>query len=339
MTLQLLEAKGVLVPPALREALAKSDRTLWLGTISFEDRCIGSVKAAKDEKCRFGGGMAFEYRTTVHPAREDQERRAKNRSWLQRNCPDVFKTEPLFVPTDAYALHSFHKVLLDDIFLRGLDFLIIDITCLTKLHTLALASFLARRQQPFKWVISYSIPENYGTDMLVPEWRDVIIAPLAETAQLLFEDQSRGIVVTGHESGRLLVALSEIEPAGGSVIIGEMPGRPDLGNLSQRYNKNILRQFTQMRSHQWTTIKSRIFDFARIESLANSEIERAKGSKAPVILFPFGPKPLLFQLAYVMAKEYPESSWFVYPVPSAYDVNYTEGIGSSFWFADSGSID
>ena len=57
---------------------------------------------------------------------------------------------------------------------------------------------------------------------------------------------------------------------------------------------------------------------------------------APVILFPYGPKPLIFVSAFELALEYPEASWFVYPIPSAYDTAYSEGIDETVWLRQAG---
>jgi hypothetical protein len=58
-------------------------------------------------------------------------------------------------------------------------------------------------------------------------------------------------------------------------------------------------------------------------------------AKSP--LFPFGPKPLVLFTALEVARFYPEASWFIYPKPYYYDVDYTEGYGETLWFLPDGS--
>jgi hypothetical protein len=216
----------------------------------------------------------------------------------------------------------------------------LDITCLTKIHTMALAATLASGYQRLNWTLGYTVPENYAnfedTDNQGSGWKDVIIAPLGGTALLFNETASRGVVLTGHEADRLVVALAEIEPSGGVVIAAESRGRPDLRVVSERRNRQILRQLTGARDSSWTSRVLAATDIRGMTETVQGEIVRAKEKRAPVILFPYGPKPLIFAAAFELVRAYPEASWFVYPIPARYDADYTEGIAETFWLVPAG---
>jgi hypothetical protein len=86
-----------------------------------------------------------------------------------------------------------------------------------------------------------------------------------------------------------------------------------------------------MRSADWSR---RILDMDDLNGLNNSvaqEVAAARKYSAPVILFPFGPKSLLFLTAFLLTAEYPDASWFVYPIPTSYDVDHSEGIERTVW--------
>lgn len=323
------------VPPEVAAAIKRAKHTLWVGTVSFEDRCLASVRCLEAADLKMYNAIAIEYPTIARPEREDYERRKVNRQRLTEFGSKLFLNETQIVTLNPYALQDFFKIFFEENQIKGESLVVFDITCMTKVHTLALASFLALHESPSKWICAYTIPENYTSidnSTRTPGWKDVIIAPLAETAHLLNESHSRGIIITGHEADRLLVAISELEPSGGLIIIGDTPSRPDLGRLSEQYNRGILKQLTKLRSSEWKKIVANILGLEKVKAEIKKEIKLAKGAEAPIILFPFGPKPLLFEIGHILVRDYPESTWFVYPVPNAYDVNYTEGVGKTYWF-------
>ena len=76
--------------------------------------------------------------------------------------------------------------------------IVCDLTCLTKLHTIALATELRRHSETVGCVIVHSIPENYvlkDSNSEAIGWRDVIVAPLAANASLFNETRGRGIIL------------------------------------------------------------------------------------------------------------------------------------------------
>jgi hypothetical protein len=321
-------------PDVLRLRLDNSRRTVWLGALSFEERCVGSLVAIQNSGLHIDQGIAFNYDTQVFPLVEDKHKRATNWQRLTDHAATLVSGG---VQQFEIASYSFHELQMCVDMLNeqaDLDFVIFDITCFSKIHTLALAAALAQGVYRFGWAIAYTVPENYSNlDQSVKSigWKDIIVAPLAETASLFNEAHSRGVIMPGHDSDRLIVALAELEPSGGLILVAETEKRPDLRILCERNNRKVIRQLTRMRSRDWSSEVVGLTELEGVRDALLKEIVAASEYKAPVILFPYGPKSLIFYTALQVCSEYPEAAWFVYPVPAAYDVNYSEGIEKTLW--------
>ena len=318
---------------SLRGCFDDSQRTLWFGAVSFEERCIGSLVSLERNDLRIDQMIALEYSIDPYPFNEGRERINKNKDILQSYDHRLGSENLEFRRVDAYSFQDLQEIV-ERVLESTYEFVVFDITCMTKIHALAIAATLAQMRTSCKWAIAYSTPENYGNLGGLAKafgWQDIIIAPLAETASLYNEANGRGIVITGHEADRLIVALGELEPTGGVIIVPDTPRRPDLRYISTRINSKIVRQLTGMRSQSWARQVISIDDLARLHNCVSREVDLARRYDAPVILFPYGPKSLLFFSALQPASEYPEASWFVYPILSSHFVSYSEGIESTMW--------
>ncbi|MCI0604588.1 hypothetical protein L0156_16500 [bacterium] len=327
----------VSTPRSMQSLLGNSSSTMWVGALSFEERCVASLSKLSGEDLRVNAAVALGYSTQVNPSSDDQARRARNLEILSDLKSKAYDEEIRLVRIDAYSFQGLQDAMEDLIARDNPKFVIFDVSCMTKIHVLALAAMLSRSQLRFEWSVCYSIPENYG-NLSEPHrksgWRDIIVAPLAETALLFNEAHSRGIIMPGHEADRLILGLAELEPSGGLILLVNTPNRPDLRYLSERNNHKIMRQLTRLRSSDWVIKIVGLVDLDNLARYAKEQINIAKEFDAPVILFPYGPKLLLFFVALQLSSEYPEASWFVYPIPAAYDINYSEGIESTLWLVN-----
>ena len=102
-----------------------------------------------------------------------------------------------------------------------------------------------------------------------------------------------------------------------------------------RRNQRLVQQLGRMRTRHWSKSRVTVTELDKVERLVERVIAAAEKKEAPVILFPFGPKPVIYEIGYLLARGYPEASWFVYPVPVEYDVNYTFDIDDVLWFEES----
>lgn len=315
----------------LTTLIGAAQKTAWVGALSFEDRCTGSLTNAHTHDVRFSSCILLNYPTTVYPAKDDSEARQQNLSRIQGLYGKVELRQ--IEPYSFAAMQS----LVTEILQIGFDFVAFDITCMTKVHALAVAAELAKHS-PGQWVAAYSLPENYGTlesKRRWTGWRDVIVAPLADTATLMNEAHSRGLIIPGHEADRLIVALAELQPAGGLILLTQTPRRPDLRQISEQHNRKIIRQLTRMRSSSWEEKAIGVLDYQNLKESVLSQVNIARKYSAPVVLFPYGAKSLAFSAALLLALEYPDASWFVYPIPSSYDISYSDGIEKTLWLIPS----
>ena len=316
-------------------SLKTAKRSVWVGAMSFEERCIGSLLALSAVEAKFDDVVVLSYPTTVQPLSEDIEARAKNLEKFEDLKASISRTGFQHMAIEAYSFSAMQQ-LLQDIIGRNPDVIVFDVTCMTKVHTLALAATLAIQPVNVRWVIAYSIPENYGTlesRRRWSGWRDLIVVPLAESATLSNEGHGRGIIIPGHEADRLVVALAEVEPPGGVILMMETPARPDLRQVSVQHNRKIIRQLRSMRSSDWSERTISVEQYILLRGCIAGQISAAAKFEAPLILFPFGAKSFIFVAGFVLALEYPQGSWFVYPIPSTYDVNYSEGIDRIVWLS------
>lgn len=320
----------------LRTSIAASRRCVWLGALSFEERCTGSLIDLKRHGLRVTEGVALSYATDVRPLTEAEKQRNSNWNVMRGEVAGVFEAGIEKQGLPAYGFLQLQDLLEERVWKADFDLAIFDITCLTKVHSLALAASIARCRRRVPWIVSYTIPENYSSFghslEESPGWKDIILAPLSETGLLFNESNGRGILIPGHEPDRLIVALAEIEPAGGLIAIADTQGRPDLRHLSERRNQKVIRQLTRLRASNWIKQVVKLTDLQEMSHLVATEVKHAKDHEAPVILFPYGPKPLVFASALQLSLRYPEASWFVYPIPLTYDVSYSEGIYETDWF-------
>lgn len=322
---------------SISKQIQSSQNSLWLGTLSFEERCYGSLILFAKYNLRLNSGLIVDYQTNIRPLIDAKRKREFNWNRLEHIGEKVFVEG---IVREKLAAHTFQALenLLEKIFHNSsIDSIVIDISCFTKIHALTIASVMARLKNSVRWFIAYTTPENYGfvSDIKhnLPAWKDIIIAPLAETALLFNEASGRGIIVPGHEADRLIVALGEIEPSGGVILLTDTKDRPDLRYITQRRNQKIIKQLVRRQASDWHKYIIPFVSLLELERHIQHEIELARKFKAPIILFPYGPKAMVFAIAYQLTMEYPESSWFVYPIPSIYDVYYSFGIEQTLWLS------
>jgi len=324
------------VPADVVNSLVMKPKVAWFGINGFEDRCVASLERLNAAKTKLSAIHFIDYPTIATPTAEDYIIRKAHRELvvtIAKNHAARFYSAKV----DAYAstgleaeFQSFIKSAANN------SVLIIDFTCFTKIHIITLVNMLSNIDLHHKEVlVVYTSPWAYGNlDRIAKQigWRDVIIAPVASNANMKNEAYSRGLVIAGHESERLWAALNEIEPASGVLTLGRIPARPDITRLSEQVNKKIIKHMALDYDAAWRVEVIDVSDVDGMEKCVASEVEKARESDAPVILYPFGPKSLIFVASRYLFEHYAESSWFVYPVPARYDLSYSEGSAAACWF-------
>jgi len=317
-------------PDTLIAKLSKSRNSVWVGALSAESRCTASIMALTQQNLPIGKVHVLDYEAEIEPV--SLATQLPNSQWeILRGIARTSSIGGIHRhPVSPYAFQDLQGFVENLLSTSGADVVVFDITCLTKIHLLALAATLSKFPREPAWCAVYTKPESYVIQR-DPGWRDMIIAPLGETGLLLNETFSRGIIIPGHEGDRLAVALSEMEASGGLVLIADTSGRPDLRYLTEKRNQRVLRRLSSPQMHAWT---KRVVEEDAVDDITkyvSSEIVEAQFHKAPILLFPYGPKSLVFLVARQLSLEYAGSSWFVYPIPLGHTAEYSEGIERLIW--------
>jgi hypothetical protein len=322
-------------------------RITWIGALSFEERCSRSLQLVGPHSSASLGIRLVDYPTTVEPGElASIERKSQLREI--ESAAGKWKSATIErVQMNAYSYQEMYDFARRQLAGGDSNLLLFDITCLTKIHALGLAAAIAETFIPIAPTVCYTFPENYGSmsrRLSDTWWPDVIFSPLTHQSQDLDEAGSRGIIIPGHERDRLIVAINEIEPTGGLVVFVETRGRPDFRSVSERANEDVVSNLLSNAGNRWSkhVVSSEQFD--PLLRLIDAEIETARtcgpnelyksgksSSMSPLILYPYGPKPVLFCAGLKLACDYPSGSWFVYPRPANYDVAYSEGASKTIW--------
>ena len=314
------------VPGDVLENFQASSGSVWLGANSFEERCLGSLLRLADCGAKVQRAIILHYPTKAYLEAEDMTRRRDHRNRIRDQTVRLGVSSIEDLDIQAYGAQQLLGVLQNLVANPRVKLLVVDITCLPKIHVVVLAAQLAADLRPdLHIIICYSSPESYGNlDQNAKEngWSDVIISPFSEQAIMQHELHSRGLVIAGHGSDRLWAALHELEPSGGTIVFGSVPRRPDITKLSEKLKLKLLRQLLIAGKDAWPQEVVDLADMGLIEAIAQKEIDDVRLFKAPVVLYPLGPKSLIVAAALHLARNHPRRSWFVYPVCSAYDVSH-----------------
>ena len=71
-------------------------------------------------------------------------------------------------------------------------------------------------------------------------------------------------------------------------------------------------------------------DFEGLSSVLRKQVQIALRDGGPVIVFPFGPKPMSLSIALSLRDWDVGEAWAVYPVPDRFSVTYTQGVAELY---------
>jgi hypothetical protein len=238
---------------------------IWIGAVSFEERCSGSLEYLKNNYIRLSKTILLDYQTRLVPDKFGESKRTLFRNKLLQLGEQLANGNVIKLAIEPYIYDDFLNLLKSEIFnnKNASVPIIIDVTCLTKVHTLAVSTLIAADKERNQWIIAYSRPFNYPS---LAEWRadfggwrDVLISPLDISGTISNQQEARGIIMPGHEGHRLVVALAELEPSAALIILANTPGRPDFKLVTQRKNIQARRYlFLNLTAYgNWSNKRSR----------------------------------------------------------------------------------
>ncbi len=321
-----------------------------LAALSFEDRCSASLLGWRNENAgALGSATFFSYEDRATPDFEANVAREAN--W--RNICKIADSKEIQIsryPIDPYSMGPLENHICAAA--AKVDEVAIDLSCFTKLHLLAVARAILRLQGKTSWSICYSRPFSYG-NLNAPAsrggWQDTLVLPLGDDPSLANQGMALGLLLAGMEADRTAIAMSELEPASGLIILSRSEDRPDLQRLTLANNALLFAHLRGLRmpgplgkkivpyfpSGGWETDKIRtgqvVGDVARCLSRV---VTAAAAIQAPIILFPFGPKIVTFLASLYLARQYPGASWAIYPIPKTHPLNYSDGVRSITWYKE-----
>jgi hypothetical protein len=213
---------------------------------------------------------------------------------------------------------------------------VFDITCLTKIHTLALAYWLATTPELPRVLIAYSRPHDYGSPIRKVwdkgAWLEVIVAPFDIDPEPLGAGVA-GIALLGHEGDRLRLALHEVPLDEGVVLVVESED-PRLDFAAEAQNRWLLDDISRQKDPALVSLaRVPLWDMARLQKIVAVTSDSARANGMRLMLYPFGPKPLIFGASVFALSSYLLGTWYTYPIPRTYDLDYTVGVGTTYWAA------
>ena len=311
----------------------------FITTISFEKRNRAIINELTEMNVSPKRALVFDYNTIAEPPDQDNDSREKNRQEIfgmlnKKSCLVEHKSN-----FNAFAIMKSQKEI--ERFLLPSETLLIDITCMTRVNIFAIASLISKiKELEIELYIIYTSPRTYGFEHGKQlGWKDVIFIPIGRTLDFKREGHARGIILVGHDRERLSLAMQEVEPSeGGILIYTATKSRPDFMVAAREANQIISDRMLKLKSqndptiYAWLEKKVFIDETEKIINYIEHELDKATDLDGPLILYPFGPKILSLQAAITLAIQNKVTSWAVYPIASRFDADSTNEIGNIHYF-------
>jgi hypothetical protein len=308
----------------------------YAAALSFEDRDTAWAKALAGFSAKPRRVTLFDYDTRVEPAEETRESRAANlRVFETVFGADRIETIPKVNP---FALSGLVRMMQALVSRAAGTRLLVDVTCMTRVH--ALASVTVAQPQsaaPSRPVYCYATPASYGFEIgSHASWKDTLFMPIGKPRLLKREGHAHGLILAGHDGERLSVALQELEPATGTIVYARRSHRPDLLRKARAANRVLASRLLALRvpndgragrgGPAWLEEVVDLEDVAKLQAIANRSMTSARADRGPLILYPFGPKLAVVEVALTIAEASDVDAWAVYPVPTVFQIDYSRAV-------------
>lgn len=307
--------------------------------ISSEDRSIASVEALCHLDCIPSRLLAFTYPRF-------QEIRAERRGPTNhdRLVTMMKPAKPLVKEvSNAHAFSMLHRELANIIDRAQRLPIVIDFTCMTEVHLLALVSVaMTATRLESELYFCYTTPQYYSfEEQGFIGWKDVLFVPIGDLTAASSDGHSQGLILPGHDGERLAVALQEYEPESGMILYTRPEGRPDFLLKAREANRTVAQRLLLLRSGPqsnaaetaWCEAGTMLDDLDQVLEISTALAEKARRTAGPLMLFPFGPKLVTLAAALAMTEERGLASWAVCPIPTRHRPDFTFGSGHTYCLA------
>jgi hypothetical protein len=310
----------------------------FVGVVSFEERSTAWAKYLHENQALPSQSYLFDYATIAEPVDIDMNQRSKCRDIFMKSLSNCDSIPSIIETPNAFAMNRMQEDV-ERVFSESAGKpLLVDISCMTRVHLLSMVTATRKLHfRPSDIYFCYSIPESYGPKSSNRfGWKDVLFLPIGVRRLFHREGLGRGIILAGYDGERLSIALTEIEPASGCLIYSKSLSRPDFVKRAREANKVVERRLSNLRMprtstipsecDKWTTEVVDSYDFGKLLEAVKPQVSQAKKEESPVILFPFGPKPVTLALALALHDWEVGEAWAVYPIPEKFSVAYSSGV-------------
>ncbi|TFH07132.1 MAG: hypothetical protein E4H08_10000 [Candidatus Atribacteria bacterium] len=302
---------------------------------SSEDRSIASIGALRRLGCSPDHLFVFTY-----PRFQDRSVSmggvTKHERIVSLMSREKLHEEP--VP-NAHAFSLLHKGLVSiQDRAKGLP-IVVDFTCMTEVHLLALVSIATRNassQAPL--FVCYTTPQYYSFEEPgFSGWKDVLFVPIGSLSSIALDGHSHGLILAGHDGERLAVALQESEPETGKILYTQPETRPDFLHKAREANQVVVKRLLSLRNSDsrdtlraWKEERTMLDDLEHVLAISKALASEARRSGGSLILFPFGPKLVTLAAALAIKEEGDLASWAVCPIPTRLRPDFTFGSGHTY---------
>lgn len=316
----------------------------FISVISFESRCTTIAKKLVSEGLLPSKTYILSYKTKATPESIDKDLREENRAifcYLFESNGNLLEESAI----SPYSSNVLKRQMEKLIKIVGDNFIVFDITCMTKIHLIVLSELIASgRIDHTKVFFCYTAPLSYNIKPVSNiGWRDTILVSIGRNKPFRREGHARGIIFIGHDIERLSIALTELEPGIGILLFSNTPRRPDFLSKAREANKAIRDRLLTLKMprsdqdnklttfDQWSEFTFDIINFDRLNFYIEQEVKNAISDDGPIILFPYGPKTLILAATIFLASSPSVNSWAVYSIPDSYSVSYSTGSSMLHW--------
>jgi hypothetical protein len=277
-----------------------------------------------------------DYLNVLTASKECEENRSRNK----KKMTELIKNQFQFLSVHPYRYSEFLGIL-------GKTYkeisesnercaIVIDFSCFTKIHTVALAYWICQQKLSIPIVLAYSNPEIYGNPYRNIWGKGKWITTLHIRLDLNSTESYSStniIAILGHEGDRLRLSINEAEPDNGLVIKvlpKELPSR--LSIVTDIQNSWLYHEIDKG-LRDFSIKKIRYNDIEELIKLITTYCNAAKDKKSRIVLCPFGPKPFIYYTAFTILTSYSKLAWLYYPIPLSYDPDYSKGFDRTMWFS------
>jgi len=297
---------------------------------SFEERCYRSVNILKLNKIRIEKSLVFKYLES-----DPDNKRDRNLNKLQRNLGKISGNITLFdkcsVNKPSEGMKAFKQFLIEESVDLHNKLVVLDITVFTKPYLFILIKLLKEEFELDKIFIIYTEPEVYGkrnnneytlTDGLyhinhIPGFHG---HPINTNDAL--------IVLLGFEGNRALDIYYNVNPDVTYALNGFPAFQPGWQMKSIEMNKRFLSE-SGANLHLFNAPANDPFETMRILEKIIEDLN-TNWPNLDVVIAPLGTKVQALGTLLCALKN--QKIRIVYPYPSQYSTNYSEGYGISWIF-------